>query len=478
MSDATVRRVLFVEVGTAGTTARVGWTEGQDWRTEAVDLGARPLLPLLVADGPAPSSSVGATNGKPFVFGDDQLRRTGWLQPGQLCHDPVHDATAPAIVVGGSSIDTADLVGHVVERVLRRCSAPGAEVGEVVLVHHGASAAARDRLRRGARSVLPGGCLLSTLDAAWLSRELVDGAAGEQAGALHPALWVDVGASWTRALLLPGPGHRPHRPAGATVAFGGVDLDATALWLVARMSSLSGDLGWSDDGADQVPVAHVDAVRSAREQLSRAARAEVRLGEGLPPVSLTAGEVDDAAHPLVRRALLAAIEACGVRDGEVPGVGRLRSAWLVGGAAHMPVVPTLMRSILGCPVDVADREGTRWPDLVLARGRGDWARETDLDHDAAVAHVAQAFASGDRWEAAVWRVVARCVGGVGAPAGAAPATAVSGLPAELLVRLDGLVRERAGESLRRGLGALHPGAGRGAGGLRPALMARLREVGL
>ncbi|WP_025274642.1 Hsp70 family protein [Haloglycomyces albus] len=146
-------------------------------------------------------------------------------------------------------------------------------------------------------------------------------------------------------------------------SLGGLDVDqALVEYLVGQYPDE--DWSWLNSPAGTQQQRWVreffDAVRTAKERLSRQTTAEVHLPHGSSATHLTRAELDEVVAPLIRRTVRTTqgvIRASGIGPDAVAGI------FLVGGSSRMPIVATTVHEQLGmAPVALEQ------PELAVSEG--------------------------------------------------------------------------------------------------------------
>lgn len=340
---------LGVDLGTSHTVALI-----RDGDT---------VTPLLFDGSPLLPSAV-------YVDPDGQLH-TGrdaihWarIEPARFEPNPKRRVDDQTLLLGETELQMPKVLGAVLERVRHECVRVTGVTPPTTLTHPATWGPTRRRTLENAATAAGFGS----------HRMLAEPVAAATSFIQHPGVEVPVGS------------------AVVVFDFGGGTFDVSVLGRTADQFDV-----WSVDGAEDIGgldidyrlVSHlggqlvdtpewtrlmqpatpddrrlhrmfVDDVRSAKEQLSRHARADLIVPLLNRQIHLTRHELDEVAGPLLARAMgmtTAVIRSCQLPRERVAGV------FLVGGASRMPLVATLLHRQTGIAPTVLDH-----PELVVAHG--------------------------------------------------------------------------------------------------------------
>jgi branched-chain amino acid transport system substrate-binding protein len=158
----------------------------------------------------------------------------------------------------------------------------------------------------------------------------------------------------------------PEVPATETLPdAGGIDIDAAILAHIGRVISADAPQDWDRLSHPETPEDRRAAwrlweeVQRAKETLSEADTATVRTPIGDHPVTLDRDLIEELARPTVDRIVAAALAALVAADVSATSV---TATYLIGGAARIPLVATMLYRALGPVPTIVDRP------LLLAEG--------------------------------------------------------------------------------------------------------------
>ncbi|MER7441355.1 Hsp70 family protein [Micromonospora avicenniae] len=362
---------LGVDLGTSNTVAVLRWPDGR-------------TRPLLVDGQPIMPSGVYADQDGGLHAGLD-ARRLAQADPGRYEPNPKRRIDEPAVRLGDRDLPPAKLLGAVLHAVGRAAVEAVGFLPPAVLT----CPATWDDTRRqvlgeallgagwpqAAEHTLAG----PTPPGTRLLREPVAAARYYTQVLRRPvpvgeAIAVfDFGGGTLDVAVVRNEGADPWGDSGFTVIscgglpdLGGLDVDAA---LVARVGELvAGRYAqqWarltapSDAMQRRDAIALWEAVRGAKESLSRATVAPVAVPGVAEPVRLTRDDVERAARPLLERAVAAAREVIGAA---ALTPERLAGLFLVGGSSRMPLVARMLHADLGIAPTVLEQ-----PELPVAEG--------------------------------------------------------------------------------------------------------------
>ena len=349
--------VLGVDFGTSNTAAVVRLGDG---RVRQVLFDGAPLLPSAVCAEPDGDGTL--------LVGRDAIQAATFHPGGAELH-PKQRIDDGSVLLSGVDYPVADLITAVLRRVVTEAARiAGATPARMVLTcPAGWGQHRRETLLGAATAVVPH-CDLVVEPLAAAAHFSRVGGAGLAVGAC--ALVYDLGAGTFDVSVVrrTADGWAVLATEG-TVGAGGLDLDAaivahlTAVYR-ARAPKVWDTLTSPVTDADRRASRQLwDAVRAAKETLSRRPATRVPLplvGDDAP---LGREQLDALARPLLDQtvaACRAAIHAAGVPAGALGGI------YLVGGASRYPLVATLLHQAFGLAPTVVEQ-----PELVVAEGAVD-----------------------------------------------------------------------------------------------------------
>ncbi|TDC33586.1 Hsp70 family protein, partial [Micromonospora sp. 15K316] len=362
---------LGVDLGTSNTVAVLRWPDG---RTRPLLVDGQPIMPSGVYADPDGRLHAGL-----------DARRLAQADPGRYEPNPKRRVDEPTVRLGDRDLLPAQLLGAVLHAVGRAAVEAAGFLPPAVLTCPAAWDDARRQvlgdalLRAGwpqaAEHTLAG----PTPPGTRLLREPVAAARYYTEVLRRPvpvgeAIAVfDFGGGTLDVAVVRNEGADPWGDSGFTVIscgglpdLGGLDVDAA---LVARVGELVAGRyprQWARLTAPGDAVGRRDAVqlweavRGAKESLSRGTAAPVVVPGVAEPVRLTRDDVERAARPLLERAVAAAREVIGAA-GLTPE--RLAGLFLVGGSSRMPLVARMLHADLGVAPTVLEQ-----PELPVAEG--------------------------------------------------------------------------------------------------------------
>jgi hypothetical protein len=342
--------LLGIDFGTTHTVAVVGDT------------------PLLFDASPLLASAVAAAADGTLLTGRD-AQRSALQDPGRFEPNPKLRIDEGRVLLGGAELTVEELIAAPLRRVAAEAGRVlGAPPARTVLTHPASWAAGRrDVLLRAAqRAGLSGVTLVPEPVAAAVHHTRQAGGPG---GTVPPPGAIiavyDLGGGTFDLTLLRNAG--PGWPVVATTGLedvGGIDLDAALVEHLGRSVGAREPRRWRrlvepvDPAGRRVLQAFRDDVRGAKEQLSRATSAVVRVPGFEIDAYLSREEFESVAQPLLVRTVdvLAALLARA-------GVARLDGLYLVGGSSRIPLVATLLHRRFGVAPTLVEQ-----PELVVALG--------------------------------------------------------------------------------------------------------------
>ncbi|MEQ4300636.1 Hsp70 family protein [Plantactinospora sp. B6F1] len=345
---------LAIDFGTAHTVAAVRLPDGQ-------------ASPLLFDATPLLRSAVHAGQGRRLLTGQDAVRAAR-IDPAGFEPYPKRHVDEPAVLLGTEEYPAAELIAAVLRRVAdeaRRVSA--ASVARTLLTHPASWGPQRRRVLLDAADRAGLGTV-ALMPEPFAAARFFARSVGRQVPAGSALVVYDLGAGTFDISVI------RHRGDGTwdLVAtdglddLGGLDLDAVVLDQVGGVAGGRDPARWqrlrhpTTVEERQQHQLLWDEARAAKEQLSRASVATLRLPWDGVEVHQTREEFEQAARPLLDRtvALTAAtLFRSGIAADRVAGV------LLVGGATRVPLVGTLLHQQLGIPPSVMDQ-----PEQVVALG--------------------------------------------------------------------------------------------------------------
>ncbi|WP_344504469.1 Hsp70 family protein [Dactylosporangium maewongense] len=328
--------------------------------TVAVAAGA----PLLFDASPLLVSAVAAAADGTLLTGRDALR-AALQDPSRFEPNPKLRVDDGRVLLGGAEHDVEDIVAAPLCRVAREAARVLGGPAERTVLTCPASWAARRRevlLRAAGRAGLTGVTLVP---------EPVAAAVHHTLGRDHPvpaggvvAVYDLGGGTFDVTLLRAGAGGWQVVATTGLEDVGGIDLDAALVDHLGRTVGAREPRRWrrlvepADPAGRRVLQAFRDDVRGAKEQLSRAASAVVRVPGFEIDAYLSREEFEAVAMPWLVRTVdvLAALA-------DRAGVRRLDGLYLVGGSSRIPLVATLLHRRFEVAPTLVEQ-----PELVVALG--------------------------------------------------------------------------------------------------------------
>ncbi|MFC0505632.1 Hsp70 family protein [Micromonospora costi] len=362
---------LGVDLGTSNTVAVLRWPDG---RTRPLLVDGQPIMPSGVY--------VDADGG---LHAGLDARRLAHADPARYEPNPKRRVDEPVVRLGGRDLLPADLLGAVLHAVGRAAVESVGFLPPAVLTCPAAWDDARrhvlgDALMRAgwpqaAEHTLSG----PTPPGTRLLREPVAAARYYTEVLRRPvpvggAIAVfDFGGGTLDVAVVRNEGADPWGDSGFAVIscgglpdLGGLDVDAALVGRVGELVAGPHARRWArltapdDTIARRESVQLWEAVRGAKELLSRGTVAPVAVPGVADPVSLTRDDVERAARPLLERAVAAAREVIG-EAGLTPD--QLGGLFLVGGSSRIPLVARMLHADLGVAPTVLEQ-----PELPVAEG--------------------------------------------------------------------------------------------------------------
>ncbi|SNS97563.1 Hsp70 protein [Asanoa hainanensis] len=344
--------VLGVDFGTSNTAAALHWPDG---RTRVVLFDGSPLLPSVVCADPDGT-------GKLFV-GRDAVQAATFHPAGAEFH-PKQRVDDVSVLLSDVEYPVVDLFAAVLRRVVAEAAtvAGGAPGRMVVTYPAGWGEQRRAVLRAAAAQVVPQCDLAMEPVAAAAHFAAVAGLAVGSS-----ALVYDLGGGTFDASVVrrTADGYALLATEGIS-GVGGLDLDAA---IVAHLGDVFGGRApelWQRLAS---PASDVDrrarrqlwdAVRAAKETLSRHTSTRIALPLFDEDAPLGREQLDALARPLLDRTIEASRAAL---DTAAVPAGALNRIYLVGGASRYPLVVTLLHQAFGVTPTVVEQ-----PELAVAEG--------------------------------------------------------------------------------------------------------------
>ncbi|GIF46236.1 Hsp70 protein [Asanoa ferruginea] len=341
--------VLGVDFGTSNTAASLVFADG---RTRSVLFDGSPLLPSAVC-----------VDGSTLLVGRDAIQAATFHPAGAEFH-PKQRIDDGTVLLSGTEYPVADLIVAVLRRVVDEATrSAGTPPTRMVLGCPAAwGAHRRETLLAAATTVMASCELVAEPVAAAASFVTV---APLAVGSC--ALVYDLGAGTFDASVVrrTADGFSVLAEEGIVNA-GGLDLDAT---IVAHLGATYGSRdpdAWqrltspATDADRRASRQLWDAVRNAKETLSRrtATKIEVPLLEDDAPLGRE--QLDSLARPLLDRTVAASRAA--LATARIPAAD-LAGVYLVGGASRYPLVATLLHQAFGVTPTTVEQ-----PELAVAEG--------------------------------------------------------------------------------------------------------------
>lgn len=346
--------VVGVDYGTANTVALLRWPDGK----------VRPLLfdgsPLL------PSAVFVEPDGTGLIVGRDALR-SARLDPAGYVSDPKRHLDDGEATVRGRLVPVVGMIGAAFVRVGQEAiRAAGGAVPRLTVAHpaswdHHRGAVLTEATARaglGVPTMIPA----PVAAARWWADRV--------AGGVRPGRYVlvyDLGAGGCEVSLLRATGGGPEVIATNWVdRVGGLDLDQVFVRTVGAQLMAAAPDGWRQLSAPSTIAEQrhrldfLEAVRAAKEALSREPAVALHVPLVEREVSVSREQFERAAEPTIARTAECAAElltSAGVDAGELADV------LLVGGSTRIPLVADMVRRELGVRPTASEQ-----PELAVAEG--------------------------------------------------------------------------------------------------------------
>ncbi|MEU5565109.1 Hsp70 family protein [Micromonospora musae] len=362
---------LGVDLGTSNTVAVLRWPDG---RTRPLLVDGQPIMPSGVYADPDGGLHSGL-----------DARRLAQADPARYEPNPKRRVDEVSVRLGERDLLPAELLGAVLHAVGRAAVEAAGFLPPAVLTAPATWDDARRQvlgdalLRAGWPQVAEHTLAGPTPPGTRLLREPVAAARYYTEVLRRPvpvgeAIAVfDFGGGTLDVAVVRNEGADPWGDSGFTVVscgglpdLGGLDVDAALLARVGELVAGRYPRQWARLAAHADAVARRDAmqlweaVRGAKESLSRGTVAPVVVPGVAEPVRLTRDDVERAARPLLERAVAAAREVIGAA-GLTPE--RLAGLFLVGGSSRIPLVARMLHADLGIAPTVLEQ-----PELPVAEG--------------------------------------------------------------------------------------------------------------
>jgi hypothetical protein len=346
-----VTPLLAIDFGTSNTVAVVG---GAD-RTTTVLFDGGPLLPSAVYAGP---------DGELYTGHD--ATHMARVDPARFEPNPKRRVDDGTVLLGDREYPVVELVAAVLSRVARETVRSVGALPPVVLTcPAGWGATRRATLAEAARRA--GLTVRGFVDEPVAAAAYFTAVLGRRLPAGHGLVVFDFGGGTLDVAVL------RHDADGEVVVgsggladLGGLDFDAAVVAHLLEPLRRTDPDAWQHLTAGRTPDGIAarrslwSDARSAKEMLTRAATAAVRVPGAPSGTHLTRAEFESVVRPLADRAVAATLRI--VRDSPVPP-GRVGGLLLVGGASRVPLVGALLHAATGVAPTVP--EG---PELAVAEG--------------------------------------------------------------------------------------------------------------
>jgi molecular chaperone DnaK (HSP70) len=323
----------------------------------AIDLGTCNTVAVVARDGAAPRALV--FDGSPLLPSAAFLDRAGAVHVGRdaerlMVDDPARFEPFPkrrvddgAVLLGDREIAVVDLLAAVLRRVVAEAALAGAPAagGAVLTCPVQWGSGRRAVLRRAAKVAGIGAAHLvdEPVAAAWYCSSVL----GRRIHAGRSLAVFDFGGGTLDVTVVRHDHDGPRvTGTGGLDDLGGADVDAA---LVAHLARAGGPV-WGRLTHPRAPADLRDRqllwteVRAAKEMLSRATVAPVRVPGSDRSTHLTRDELDAAARPLVDHAVeetARVLYRSGVRPADLDAI------LLVGGSSRLPLVASRLHARLG-----------------------------------------------------------------------------------------------------------------------------------
>jgi molecular chaperone DnaK len=345
-------RSLGIDFGTSNTVAML---RAPDARVRPLLFDGSPLLPSAV--------HAGAGGDPPGLLAGRDAERAGRADPAGFEPNPKRRVDDGAVLLAGREVPVPALIAAVLGRVAAEAAQQGGPVADLRLTHPAGWGPRR-------RAVLVEAARRAGLPAPRLVAEPVAAAAYFTAAlrgtiATGRALAVyDLGGGTFDAAVVrrTATGFEVLATEGLPDV-GGLDFDhAAAEHLRRGHTSLTWDrlADPAGEAGRRLRALLYDEVRAAKETLSRAARADVRLPELDLRGHLTRDELEELVRPYLLRTV-----ACLARTLDTAGLapGALAGVFLVGGSSRIPLAAHLIHAGLGVVATTLEQ-----PETVVAEG--------------------------------------------------------------------------------------------------------------
>ncbi|MEU6248858.1 Hsp70 family protein [Glycomyces sp. NPDC047010] len=342
--------LLSVDLGTSHAVALLRWPDGR-------------VRPLLFDGQPVLPAGVYCDEGGDLHTGRDAARLAAAAPERYEPHPKRHAATG-AVLLG----DRETTVTAMFAAVLRRIAAAAADVAGTVPETILTCPSTWSSTLRG---VLADAAAKAGLPPVAITTEPVAAAHYYRAALGRPIggalAVVDFGAGTLDIAVLAADGDRLDIVAeGGLGDFGGVDLDAAVVEHLGALVAADHPDAWAalaEPATSEQRRARAvlwDEAREAKEMLSRTAVAPLTVPGVTAGLHLTRHELDRLARPLLEPAVA---ELARLRDRAAARGHRLDAVFLIGGAARMPLIATMVHEALGIAPVLIEQ-----PELAVAEG--------------------------------------------------------------------------------------------------------------
>ncbi|MEQ4304884.1 Hsp70 family protein [Plantactinospora sp. B6F1] len=345
---------LSVDYGTSHTVGMLRWPDGR-------------VRPLVFDGSPLLSSAVFATPDGRILVGRD-AERSARIDPSRYEPNPKRMVDAGELLLGERAYPIAELVAAGLRRVYAEAVRAAGQAPATVTVTHPATWGPARRQVLHSAAALAGLPRIGLVDepsaaAAYFVRVL-----GRQLAPGQAIMVFDLGAgTFDVSVVRRTPRSFETVTTGGLDAFGGVDLDAIVVERIGAAVAAGDPERWRrltvPAGPEDLRDFRLfwDDAKAAKEMLSRQPTASVHLPILNRDVHVTREEFEQAARPVLTRAVRLAVETLDGyhRDHQV----RVCAVFLVGGSTRIPLVATLLHQRSGmAPVAIEQ------PEFVVAEG--------------------------------------------------------------------------------------------------------------
>ncbi|OLB74860.1 MAG: hypothetical protein AUI14_22410 [Actinobacteria bacterium 13_2_20CM_2_71_6] len=326
----------------------------------------QPPRALLFDGSPLLASGVFAARDGGLHTGRD-AERLSLVEPARFEPYPKRRVDDGTVLLGGSELPTAALLGAVLRRGAQEAWQAGVDATDATVLTHPADWGGQRRgvLKEAARLAGIGKVILVDEPVA-AATYCVDVLRHQVPDGRSLVIFDFGGGTLDLAVVRQEPAGLRVLASGGLDDLGGLDVDAALVGHLGQLIALRDPDVWqrlssSTDTVDlRERAAFWSEVRAAKEMLSRSASAPVQLPRTPEALHLTREELERLARPLVDRAVdetRRLLQRCGLTRADLAGV------FLVGGSSRIPLVATRLHARLGVAPTVPEQ-----PELPVAYG--------------------------------------------------------------------------------------------------------------